>query len=121
MDGIAADHDLVPQYKGVTDAKSLADWDPPFPIDLKLIRDKDESYWKKFRTTPKALISLADGQRLWAESGDRFGRLTSIRLIDMGARRRDFKSEFPSELKRQLDPSALGFRFLDSTGRPIRL
>jgi hypothetical protein len=124
--GISSDPDLVPQYKGVTDAKSLADWDPPFPIDLKLIRDKDEAYWKEYRTTPKAFITLADGQRLWAENGDRFGRLTSIRLHDVGWEgwfKRPYASEaspitpdeFARELKTRLDLPALGFQF-----QPVR-
>lgn len=115
MDGMSTDADLVPAYKGVTDAKNLADWDPPFPIDLKLIRDKDEEYWKNFRTAPKALISLSDGQRLWAESGDRFGRITSIRLADVGGTGRDLKSEFETKLKRRIDMPGLGFQF-----QPIR-
>lgn len=83
--GIAADPDLIPQYKGVTDAKSLADWDPPFPVDLKLIRDKDEDYWKHHKTTPKAFITLADAERLWAQDAGRFGRVTSIRIGANGA------------------------------------
>ena len=40
--GFAADRRLVPDYPGITEAKSLGDWDPPFPIDLSLIRKPDE-------------------------------------------------------------------------------
>src|SRR5262249_47415513 len=54
--GVAADRDLAPQYPGITQADSLSDWDPPFPIDLKRVRPKDEDYWKQYRTTPKAFI-----------------------------------------------------------------
>ena len=32
--GLAADRRLAPDYPGITGANSLADWDPPFPIDL---------------------------------------------------------------------------------------
>jgi putative ABC transport system permease protein len=112
--GVAADPDLVPQYKGVTDAKNLSDWDPPFPIDLKLIRDKDEEYWKEFRTTPKAFISLADGQRLWSENGDRFGRLTSIRLHPDPWTRPDW-SRLSEELIKKIKLDAVGFTF-----QPVR-
>ncbi len=81
LTGIAADPGFIPEYHGITDTQNLADWNPPFPIDLRLIRDKDEAYWDQHRTTPKAFITLADGQRLWAQEGDRFGRLTSIRRM----------------------------------------
>jgi hypothetical protein len=77
MSGIAIDRDLTPEYPGITEAASIGDWDPPFPIDLKLVRPRDEDYWKKYRTAPKAFIALGAGQKLWAS---RFGRATSIRV-----------------------------------------
>ena len=76
--GIAADRNLVPDYPGISDSDTLSDWDPPFPMDLGLIRPKDEAYWKEYRATPKAFITLADGQRLWRS---RFGVLTSLRFM----------------------------------------
>ena len=65
MQGLALDRRLAPDYPGITDANSLSDWDPPFPIDLGLVRPADEDYWRRFRATPKAFISARDGQRLW--------------------------------------------------------
>ena len=76
--GDAADRELAPVYKGVTDAESMVDWDPPFPIDLSAIDSRDEEYWDLYRTTPKGFVELADGQDLW---GSRYGQLTSIRLL----------------------------------------
>lgn len=121
VSGIAADPDLVPQYKGVTDAKSLADWDPPFPVDLKLIRDKDEEYWKQHKTTPKAFISLADAERLWAQDAARFGRVTAIRMGDRlraqvvpEATSRPAES-FESAIRSQVNSIALGLEF-----QPVR-
>ncbi len=76
--GAAADRDLAPEYPGITTSESLHDWDPPFPIELSRVRPRDEDYWKRYRTTPKAFIPLAKGQELW---GTRFGKLTSIRLF----------------------------------------
>jgi ABC-type antimicrobial peptide transport system permease subunit len=75
--GLAADQDLVPEYPGITGAENLADWDPPFPIDLQRIRQKDEDYWHQYRTTPKAFVPLSVGQQLWQT---RFGKVTSIRF-----------------------------------------
>jgi putative ABC transport system permease protein len=74
---LAADASLTPDFPGVTSARNLSDWDPPFPVDLKRIRSKDEEYWKAHRAAPKAFISLEDGRRLW---GSRFGRSTAVRL-----------------------------------------
>ena len=77
ISGAADDRDLAPDYPGITEATDVTDWDPPFDIDLDLIRPADEDYWDEHRTTPKAFIPLADGQRLW---GSRWGELTSVRL-----------------------------------------
>jgi len=80
MQGLADDPSLTPEYEGVTNAKHLADWDPPFPIDFRRVRPKDEAYWDQHRATPKAFVSLRRGQELWASESARFGRLTSIRF-----------------------------------------
>ena len=40
--GPAADRDLVPEYPGITDSDRVADWDPPFPVDLNRVRPIDE-------------------------------------------------------------------------------
>jgi len=77
MAGLAADRNLAPEYPGISDAKTFSDWDPPFPVDLSRVRKVDEEYWDKYRTTPKAFISLETGQKLW---GTRWGNLTSIRI-----------------------------------------
>src|SRR5262249_44197145 len=73
----ANDPDLTPEVKGITDQASIADWDAPFPFDYKRIRDQDDVYWENHRTTPKAFVSLATGQKLW---GSRFGQVTSFRI-----------------------------------------
>jgi len=79
--GAAADPHLTPTFPGITDSEQMGDWNPPFPIDLKRVRRRDEDYWDKYRTTPKAFIPLEVGQQLWAS---RFGRLTSIRFHPEG-------------------------------------
>jgi ABC-type antimicrobial peptide transport system permease subunit len=107
MEGLAADRDLAPEYPGITEAKSLADWDPPFPIDLSRVRDIDEEYWDKYRTTPKAFIPLAAAQRLW---GARYGRLTSIRIFPApGADLTAALQSYDAALRKTLDPVEMGF------------
>ena len=46
-DKAGIDRALVPTYPGISDAKSLGEWDPPFPIELRRIRPKDEAFWKQ--------------------------------------------------------------------------
>jgi ABC-type antimicrobial peptide transport system permease subunit len=103
----ANDPDLTPEVKGITDQASIDDWDAPFPFDYKLIRDQDDVYWENHRTTPKAYISLAAGQKLW---GSRFGRVTSIRIpAASGASAETLEREFLEELKRRNERLGLEF------------
>jgi ABC-type lipoprotein release transport system permease subunit len=79
MTGAAIDRSLVPEVEGVTDEDSIADWDPPFPFDAARVRtvpphDEDDRYWKQYRATPKAFVSLAAARRL---AGSRFGTTTA--------------------------------------------
>lgn len=80
--GGAADPDLVPEYPGITESLRLADWDPPFPVDLDRVRQKDEDYWDGHRATPKAFVPLAVAQGLWAH---RLGGLTGMRVLPEGS------------------------------------
>jgi putative ABC transport system permease protein len=81
IEGIAADRRLSPEYPGITDADSVGDWDPPFPIDLRLVRPIDEDYWDRYRTTAKAFVPLEVAQELWRT---RYGALSSMRLRNPG-------------------------------------
>jgi putative ABC transport system permease protein len=74
----AGDRDLTPDYPGITESRSLRDWDPPFPLDLTRIRPRDEEYWNRYRTTPKAFVRLSPARSRW---GTRFGSLTSFRIF----------------------------------------
>src|SRR5688500_7541638 len=102
IEGYAADRNLVPEYPGITESESLADWDPPFPIDLSRVRKQDEDYWDQYRTTPKAFISIADGQKLWQS---RFGKLTSIRIESESEQSPDLNT-FREQLRKTLQPTS---------------
>lgn len=109
--GLAAARDLVPDYPGITDSADLATWDPPFPIDLGRIRPRDEQYWDRYRTTPKAFVPLEQGQQLWAS---RYGQLSSVR-VHPAPRASEAADRFRAALRRELDPFRMGFRVV-----PIR-
>ena len=99
---------LAPEIPGITLTDSIHSWDPPFPLNLSRIRTKDEDYWNRYRATPKAFVTLAKGQELWA---NRFGKLTGIRVSVSG------KGDLESARKRLaqalldgLDAGKAGFR-----------
>ncbi len=105
--GLAADRDLVPEYPGISESSSMADWDPPFPVDLNRIRQQDEDYWDQYKTTPKAFIQLSKGQELWQS---RFGRLTSMRIIPPANTPVDQAlNSYKENLRSRLEPAQMGF------------
>lgn len=77
IQGLAADRSLVQDYPGIADADTMGEWDPPFPVDLGRVRPVDEDYWRQYRATPKAFVSLETGQELWRT---RWGALTALRF-----------------------------------------
>ena len=81
LEGAAADKDLTPTVRGLTDKATIEDWDLPFEIQRRRIKPDDDKYWTKYGATPKAFVSLATGRRLWAS---RFGQTTALRIRPHG-------------------------------------
>ena len=103
--GLAADRGLAPIYQGMSDSDRMGDWDPPFPVNLSLIRPVDEQYWAEYRTAPKAFVAFDTAKQLWTS---RFGQLTSVRVSPA-------KAAYAETLRRRLNPAALGL-----TLQPVR-
>lgn len=78
----AADRGLTPEVKGITDVETMDDWDQPFKMDIARLTGRDDSYWTKYRGTPKAFVTLKTAQQLWTS---RYGNLTSFRFIPRDA------------------------------------
>ena len=111
--GLAADRGLTPAFPGIDQARDMAAWSPPFPVDLHRVRPRDEAYWHRYGPTPKAFVSLAAGRRLW---GTRFGDLTSLRLAcPAGAGPAELAARFAPRLLARLRPEAFGLAL-----RPVR-
>jgi putative ABC transport system permease protein len=110
LDGTpAADPGLVPEVKGITDAKTIADWQQPFPMKLNLVTKRDEDYWDKYRATPKSFVSLETAQKLW---GSRFGKLTSVRVAPKeGQTPEQTASAVQSEILTSLTPEKTRMQF----------
>ena len=116
------DPQLMPDFPGLAGAENCRDWDTGLPIDNRRIRPQDEDYWRTFRGTPKAVITLQAGQRLWQ---NRWGNLTAIRFqlpsavtVNAATVTRmlpGYQSAISGMLTRALDPAAFGLRF-----QPVR-
>ncbi len=112
IQGGAADRTLAPVYPGISDSDTLADWDPPFPIDLRRVRRIDEDYWKQYRTTPKAFVPLDVGQRLWRS---RYGDRTSVRVAPPpGQPLMEERDRYAARLRDAMDPLSAGLSVRDA-------
>ncbi len=102
----AADPRLTPDMPGVTDQKSISDWDLPFEL-VEKIRPQDEQYWDEYRTTPKAFISLGDGEAAVCKSlgNDQFAAVAAERG---GGRRRCGKISARNRSRRAGDECVAG-------------
>lgn len=104
MEGPTADRTLMPDFPGIAKAEKTENWDAGFAIDMQKIRPKDEQYWKTYRGTPKAFVTLAAGQRMW---GNRFGDVTSIRYRAPATR-----PALEHDLLSKLTPGSVGMSVL---------
>ena len=109
--GVYADKDLLPDFPGLSDEENCRDWDPGIPIDLNKIRDKDEDYWDDYRGTPKAFVTLAAAQGMWA---NRFGNVTAVRFPGLK------KDDIEKNLKKAIEPASLGFVFREVKNEGLR-
>jgi len=96
--GLGADPSLSPEFPGIGDAENCRDWDPGIPIELDLLRERDEEYWDLHRGAPKAFLDLATARALF---GNRFGALTALRFAPE-------QEELVTRLLRARPPDALG-------------
>jgi len=108
MTGLGAEATLTPTYEGLTDAATVAEWDPPadLPIDLDLVTDADERYWKEYRAAPKLFVDIETARRLWDQP---YGYLTGVRVAASDA------DTFAAAVKKELRPETMGFQV-----RPVR-
>jgi putative ABC transport system permease protein len=96
MEGKWADGDLMPHLPGLSDAGHCREWEAGVPIVLDKIRQKDEAYWEEYKGIPKAFISPALAQKLWA---NRFGNYTAIRIPASTFSEDDFKLLFNENIQ----------------------
>ncbi len=117
LSGVHGDRTLMPEFPGLAKADSTHEWDAGFPLVHK-IRDQDDEYWKKHRGTPKAFITLAAGQSMWA---NRFGNLTALRFpLPPGGDASDFQDKVANTFALNIAPESLGLQFLSVRAEALR-
>ena len=100
---LAGDPQLTPDLPGVTDQRSISDWDLPFRL-VEPIRRVDEDYWDEYSTTPKAFVSYALARRLWST---RWGTDSILRIpASTGLSVEDIRQRV------RPDPTDIGFMLL---------
>ena len=104
MSGIGADPTLTPKFRGVTDAKTVSQWNPPqgITINKTLVTKADEDYWNKYKAAPKLFVSFTTAQKLW---GGGIEEVNSLRIPSAKA------DEFRQQMHEKLDPAAMGLSF----------
>jgi ABC-type lipoprotein release transport system permease subunit len=104
LEGAADDPDWTPEFPGITDQANMRSWEkPPFPYDPERVSKLDEKYWERYKTAPKAYLSLKTAQDWWAS---RYGQVTSLRLNPGDWQLAD---SFRKTLEAKLEPAAGGF------------
>lgn len=111
MEGLGCDATLVPDYKGLTDAKAVKQWDPPEGLKIRdeWVTADDEAYWSDYKAAPKVFVSMARARELWGRS---FGEINSVRLKGDVA---GFEKAFLEEIK----PGDLGMGFVPIKGMQL--
>jgi len=118
MQGIAVDRDLTPEFPGIEDADNIGDWEPPFPMDMSRIRDKDEAFWDDYRTSSKIFVAPATGRILWAT---RFGFVSTLRMIPRtNASTANMAEVFREHFLPAVDPEQAGLGFIDLREQGLR-
>ena len=112
-DRISTDRGIVPTVKGITDAERFEDIDPPYPMDLSQLTQRDKDFWKRYGPTPKIFLPLQQAQEMWKT---RHGNLTSIRVFDSGEQdMASFVDSFEKKLLAKIDVTKANLAF-----RPVK-
>jgi len=113
-----ADRGLTPRFDGITNADTVDAWNPPFPIDLRLVTPRDDEYWTAYHATPKAFISLTAARKMWSSgpAGAQSDWVTAVTIaLPPGTTPDAFQRVYTAQLLAQLPPERAGLEF-----RPVR-
>ncbi len=104
---------LLPHFPGISDIDNCRDWEIGEAVDQTRIGSEDEEYWNRYRTTPKAYVTLADARAMW---GNRFGDLTGVALPTGDS---PGPAGVGEALRRELAPGEVGMFFIPVRERAL--
>jgi ABC-type lipoprotein release transport system permease subunit len=109
MGSLGGERELVPDFPGLTDVDACKNWKVGIPMDERELKDEaNEAYWKQYRQTPKAFVTLRAGQEMWA---NRHGDLMAVRYSTAKTN----GTEIRDSIREHIDPRETGLVF-----RPVR-
>lgn len=104
MKGLGGEPAFVPAISGVTDAKRVDDWDPPFPLDHQRITQRDEDYWDQHRAAPRLLLAREDLKSAWN------GKETITGVWFPSGSKKEIEAALITELTKGLPEEAVNLR-----------
>jgi putative ABC transport system permease protein len=66
---------LKADFPGLSNVERCTDWNSDLPINMNLITDEDEDFWRKYKNTPKAIVPYSTLAPRWENA---FGTATAL-------------------------------------------
>jgi len=76
---LQANKTLAADFPGLSNVERCTDWNSDLPINMKLITEEDEDYWRKYGNTPKAIVPYATLAPRWKNA---YGSATALQISD---------------------------------------
>jgi len=74
---LQSDKTLVAEFTGLSNVERCTDWNSDLPINMSLITNEDEAYWKAYKNTPKAIVPYSTLEPRWENA---FGNATALQI-----------------------------------------
>jgi putative ABC transport system permease protein len=79
LEDLQADNSLQAEFPGLSNVERCTDWNSDLPINMNLITDEDEDYWRKYKNTPKAIVPYSTLAPRWENA---YGSATALHIRD---------------------------------------
>ena len=77
LEDLQADNSLKAEFPGLSNVEKCTDWNSDLPINMNLITDEDENYWRKYKNTPKAIVPYSTLASRWENA---YGDATALHI-----------------------------------------
>ncbi|MCL2416328.1 MAG: ABC transporter permease [Bacteroidales bacterium] len=79
---LQADSALRADFPGLSNVDRCADWNSDLPINMSLITDEREEFWRRYANTPKAIVPYITLAPRWENA---FGSATALQISDVSS------------------------------------